>query len=162
MNAIVAVDRNWGIGKDNGLLVHIPGDLKYYKEKTRGKVIVIGRKTLESLPGGKPLPNRVNIVMSRDPDFDRDDCIVCRTREEVLEKIADYESDQVYICGGSYIYRLFLEDCDEFYVTKIDEEYEADTFFPNLDELGYTVDWESEPQCENGVGYRFLRYVRKR
>lgn len=161
MNAIVAVDRNWAIGKDNDLLVHLPGDLKYYKSKTIGNVIVIGRKTLESFPGSKPLPGRTNIVLSSDPTFAPEGCVVCRSKEEVLEKIAQYEPDRVFICGGASIYQLFLEDCDAFYVTKIDEAFDADTFFPNLEELGYETDWTSEPQEEKGHRYRFERYVKK-
>lgn len=160
MNAIVAVDKNWAIGRENGLLAELPGDMKYFREKTRNKVIVVGRRTLESFPGAKPLPSRTNIVLSRDPNFLRDDCIVLRSREEVLERISEYDSDDVYICGGGYIYKLFLEDCDAFYVTKIDEAFEADTYFPNLDELGYVVDWSSESQQDNGISYRFLRYVK--
>ncbi|MBQ9015712.1 MAG: dihydrofolate reductase [Firmicutes bacterium] len=160
MNAIVAVDRNWGIGRDNDLLVHLSGDLKYYKEKTIGNVIIVGQRTLESFPGSKPLPGRTNIVLSDDPAFVREDCIVCRTKEEVLEKAAEYDPETVFICGGASVYRLFLEDCDAFYVTKIDAAFEADTFFPNLDELGLQVDWTSEPQEEKGLSYRFERYVR--
>lgn len=161
MNAIVAVDKNWGIGKDNDLLVHLPGDLKYYKEKTLGNVIIVGQRTLESFPGSKPLPKRTNIVLSDDPDFEAEGCIVCHTKDEVLEKAAAYDPEKVFICGGASIYRLFLEDCDAFYVTKIDEAFEADTFFPDLDELGYEIDWSSEPQRDNGIGYRFVRYVKK-
>ena len=160
MNAIVAVDRNWGIGRDNDLLVHLSGDLKYYKEKTIGNVIIVGQRTLESFPGSKPLPGRTNIVLSDDPAFVREDCIVCRTKEEVLEKAAEYDPETVFICGGASVYRLFLEDCDACYVTKIDAAFEADTFFPNLDELGLQVDWTSEPQEEKGLSYRFERYVR--
>ncbi len=161
MNAIVAVDRNWGIGKDNDLLIHLPGDLKYYKEKTIGNVIIVGQRTLESFPGGKPLPGRTNIVLSDDPAFVRDDCIVCRTKDEVLEKAAEYDPEKVFICGGASIYRLFLEDCDALYVTRIDAAFEADTFFPDLDELGYRVDWASEPMEEKGYSYRFCRYVKE-
>lgn len=160
MNAIVAVDQNWGIGKDNDLLIHLPGDLKYYKGKTLGNVIIVGQRTLESFPGGRPLPGRTNIVLSDDPAFAPEGCIVCRTKEEVLEKAAEYEPDRVFICGGASIYRLFLEDCDAFYVTKIDKAFEADTFFPNLDELGYHVDWSSEEHEEKGCRYRFERYSR--
>ena len=160
MNAIVAADRNWAIGKDNDLLVHLPGDLKYYKEKTIGKVIIVGQRTLESFPGSKPLTKRTNIVLSDDPAFARDDCIVCRTKEEVLQKAAEYDPEDVFICGGASIHRLFLEDCDAFYVTKIDDAFEADTWFPDLDELGFVVDWSSPEQEENGVRYRFCRYVR--
>lgn len=160
MNAIVAVDRNWGIGKDNDLLIHLPGDLKYYKEKTLGNVIIVGQRTLESFPGSKPLPGRTNIVLSDDPAFLREDCIVCRTKQEVMDKAADYDPDRVFICGGASIYRLFLEDCDALYVTKIDAAFDADTFFPNLDDLGYRVDWSSEEREEKGYRYRFERYVK--
>lgn len=160
MNAIVAVDRNWGIGKDNDLLVHLPGDLKYYKEKTIGNIIIVGQRTLESFPGSRPLPGRTNIVLSDDPAFAPEGCIVCRSREEVLEKAAEYDPDRVFICGGASIYRLFLEDCDAFYVTKIDAEFEADTFFPNLEERGFHITWASEPMEENGYTYRFTRYER--
>lgn len=160
MNAIVAVDRNWGIGRDNDLLVHLPGDLKYYKSKTIGNVIIVGRRTLESFPGGRPLPGRTNIVLSADPAFARDDCIVCRTKEEVLERAAEYDPERVFICGGASVYRMFLEDCDAVYVTKIDGTFEADTFFPDLDALGYHVDWASEEQEEKGLRYRFERYVK--
>ena len=161
MNAIVAVDRNWGIGKDNDLLIHLPGDLKYYKEKTIGKVIIVGQRTLESFPGSKPLPGRTNIVLSDDPAFVRDDCIVCRTKDEVLQKAAEYDPETVFICGGASIYRLFLEDCDALYVTKIDAAFDAETYLQNMDTLGYRVDWASEPQEEKGYSYRFERYVRE-
>ena len=160
MNAIVAVDRNWGIGKDNDLLVHLPGDLKYYKEKTIGNVIIVGQRTLESFPGSRPLPGRTNIVLSDDPAFAPEGCVVCRTKEEVLRRVEDCEPDRVFICGGASIYRLFLEDCDAFYVTKIDEAFDADTFFPDLDALGYHTDWASEEKEEKGYRYRFERYVK--
>ena len=87
MKAIVVVDRNWAIGKNGDLLVHLPGDLRYYKEKTIGNVIVVGRKTLDSFPGGRPLPGRTNIVMTTDPDFEREGCIICHSKDEVMEKL---------------------------------------------------------------------------
>ena len=160
MNAIVAVDRNWGIGRENNLLVHLSGDLKYYKEKTIGNVIIIGRKTLESFPGGRPLPGRTNIVLSADPNFAPEGCVVCRSKEEVLQAVADYDPDRVFVCGGESVYRMFMEECRAFYVTKIDAAFEADTFFPDLDALGYHVDWASEDREENGYSYRFERYVK--
>lgn len=160
MNAIVAVDRNWGIGRENNLLVHLSGDLKYYKEKTIGNVIIIGRKTLESFPGGRPLPGRTNIVLSTSSDFAPEGCVVCRSKEEVLQAAADYDPDRVFVCGGESVYRMFMEECRAFYVTKIDAAFEADTFFPDLDALGYHVDWASEDREENGYSYRFERYVK--
>lgn len=160
MNAIVVVDKNWAIGKDGDLLVHLPGDLKYYKEKTTGNVIVVGRKTLESFPGGKPLPNRTNVVITRNPDYEAKGCILCRSKEEVLEKISKYDSEKVFIAGGAEIYKEFMEECHEFYVTKIDESFEADRYFPDLDELGFVVTWESPIHEEKGITYRFLKYTR--
>lgn len=160
MNAIVVVDQNWAIGKDGGLLVHLPGDLKYYKEKTTGNVIVTGRKTLESFPGGRPLPNRTNIVITRNPDFRADGCILCHTKEQVLKTLEAYDPETIFIAGGAEVYRQFMDECDTFYVTKIEAKFDADRYFPNLDELGYQVVWESPVQEEKGITYRFLKYVR--
>ena len=117
MNAIVVVDKNWAIGKDGSLLVHLPGDLKYYRQKTLGKVIVVGRKTLESFPGGKPLPDRTNIVLTSDAAYEAPGCIICHSKDEVMETIAGYDPEDVFIAGGSQIYEQFMEDCDGFYVT---------------------------------------------
>ena len=160
MNAIVAVDRNWAIGRNGKLLVHLPGDLKYYKEKTTGNVIIVGRKTLESFPGGRPLPNRVNVVLTTDRSYDVEGCIICHSKEEALAAVAEYDAEDVFIAGGAEIYRQFMDDCEEFYVTKIDGEFEADTYFPDLDAAGFRVIWESEPHQENGISYRFMRYGR--
>lgn len=160
MKAIVVVDKNWGIGKEGNLLVHLPGDLKYYKEKTTGHVIVVGRKTLESFPGGKPLPNRINLVLTGNPEFQAEGCIVCRSKDEAMEKLRSFHGQEVFIAGGAQVYEQFLEDCDEFYVTKIDACFDADRHFPNLDGLGYKVTWESPLQEEKGIAYRFLKYER--
>lgn len=160
MNAIVVVDRNWAIGREGGLLVHLPGDLKYFKAKTLGKVNVVGRKTLQSFPGGKPLPGRTNVVLTRDKDFEAEGCVILHSREEVLDYAKQYADEDVFISGGAEIYRQFLDDCSTFYVTKIDAEFEADRYFPDLDELGLEVTWASEVQEEKGIKYRFLRYDR--
>lgn len=160
MNTIVVVDRNWGIGKDGNLLVHLPGDLKYFKQKTLGNVIIYGRKTISTYPGEKPLPGRTNIILTRNPSYENEGCIICHSREEVLQKAAEYDPERVFVSGGSEVYELFFEDVDTFYVTKIDAEYEADRHFPDLDALGLRVAWESEPQEEKGIKYRFLKYVR--
>ncbi|HIU25560.1 MAG TPA: dihydrofolate reductase [Candidatus Copromorpha excrementigallinarum] len=160
MNAIAAVDENWAIGKDGRLLTHLRGDLKYYRSRTIGKVTVVGRKTLESFPGGKPLPDRVNIVMTRDPQYRREDCIVCRSVEEVLERVKEYRDEDVFIAGGAEVYRQFMEYCSVFYVTKIYDSFEGDRFFPDLDSMGLKVTWESSIREENGTAYRFLKYER--
>jgi dihydrofolate reductase len=161
MKAIVVVDKNWGIGKDGNLLVHLPGDLKYYKEKTTGNTIVLGRKTLSTFPGGKALPNRKNIVITRNPDFTQEDCVVCHSIDEVMNYLADGGAQgEVFIAGGAQVYEEFFDRCDSFLVTKIDQAYDADRFFPNLDEKGFRVVWQSEKQEEKGVTYRFYEYVR--
>ena len=160
MNAIVAVDRNWAIGKDGDLLVHLPGDLKYYRQKTIGNVIIAGRKTLESFPGGRPLPERTNIVVTRNRDFEAEGCVVCHSKEQVLESLEAYGDAEVFVAGGAEIYELFMDECDAFYVTKIESEFDADRFFPDLDALGYRVEWESPVQEEKGLTYRFLKYSR--
>lgn len=160
MKAIVVVDKNWAIGKDGCLLIHLPGDLKHFKEKTRGKVVVMGRSTLESLPGRKPLPDRTNIVLSRNPNY-KADCTLCCSQDSLLRKLEQYDTEDVYIIGGEQIYRCFLPYCDTVYVTKIDAKFKADRFFEDLDKRD---DWklvhEGETQYEEGVSYRFMEYKR--
>lgn len=162
MNAIVVVDNNWGIGKDNDLLTHLPGDLKYFKQMTSGNVIVYGRKTLESFPGGNPLPNRTNIVLTSNPNFKNDKCIVCCGVENLLDELKKYDSDTIFVAGGESVYELLLDRCTTVYVTKMYKTFEADKHFPNLDErVEFTEVDSSELQEENGVQYRFLKYIRK-
>lgn len=158
MKLIVAADKNWAIGKDNNLLCHLPGDLKYFKEKTMGKTVVMGRKTLESLPGGKPLPKRTNIVLTRDANFQKEGCITVNSIEELLEK---YGEQELMVMGGAEIYTKLLPYCDTCYITEIDKEFEADKFIPNLSQHSdYEKVWESEEYVENGIAYRFTEYKR--
>lgn len=162
MKTIVAADKNWGIGKDGCLLCNLPGDLKYFKEKTQGKVVVMGRTTFESLPGKKPLPNRVNIILSRNPDFHPEGCIVCRSVDELLEELKKYDTDDVYIIGGADIYKQFFPYCDCHLVTKINESFDADRHFENLDKHSdLELVGESEAQYDNEIEYRFTEYKRK-
>jgi dihydrofolate reductase len=162
MKTIVAVDNNWGIGKDGCLLCNLPGDLEYFKDKTRGKVVVMGRTTFESLPGKKPLKDRVNIILSRNPDFHPEGCSVCRTMEELSVALENYNSDDVFIIGGEGIYRQFLPQCSECLVTKIDSDFQADKHFENLDERDdMELAGESEARKDNGIEYRFSVYKRK-
>jgi dihydrofolate reductase len=168
---IVAVDRAWGIGRDGGLLVHLPGDLKYFKEKTLGQIVVMGRKTLESLPGGGPLPERTNVVLTRNPLFAVPGLIVCHSFVEVEKSLPDLVSRRdgnfengetplrVCIIGGATIYRTFLPYADTCFVTKIDAVLDADVFFPNLDkDAGFRLVTASDPVSENGFDYRFTTY----
>ena len=145
MNLIVAVDQNWAIGKDNKLLVSIPADMKMFREETSGKVVVLGRKTLETFPNGLPLKNRTNIVITKNPDFDGKGAIVVHSIEEALEEVKKYPSEDVYCIGGDSIYKQMLPYCDTAHVTRIDFAYEADSYFPNLDE---DEDWEITAESE--------------
>lgn len=159
MNIIVAVDKNWGIGKDNRLLVSIPADMKFFRTTTTGKVVVMGRKTLESFPGGQPLKNRTNIVLTRDVNYKVKDAVIVHSVEELLEELKKYDSEEVYVIGGDSVYSAMLDHCDTAYVTKIDFAYEADTWFLNLDER---EDWSpaeaSEEQTYFDLEYQFVKY----
>jgi dihydrofolate reductase len=161
MNAIAVVDENWGIGYDGKLLVHLPGDLKYFKEKTLGNTIIIGRETFDSM-GGKLLPNRETIILSRNPDL-KLNCPVLRSLDETLKYIEDRRSEEVFVSGGETVYKLFLPYCDKFYITKIHKAFKADRHFPNLDERPdeFIINWSSNIMEENSVKYQFIEYIRK-
>ncbi len=161
--SIVATDLNWGIGKDGNLLTHLPGDLKYFKQKTKGKIVVMGRATFESLPGKKPLPNRTNIVLTRNKDFRPEGCICLDSLDGFFQFLKENnQTDDVFIIGGQQIYHEFLPYCNSHFVTKMQREFAPDTYYDNLDELGeYELVWQSETQSENGTDYIFTEYRRK-
>ena len=161
MNIIVAVDKNWAIGKDNKLLVSIPADMKMFRQETSGKVVVMGRKTLESFPNGLPLKNRTNIVLTGNKDYKVKDAIVVHTLEEVLKEIEKYPKEEVYCIGGDSVYRQLLPYCDTAYITKIDFAYEADSYFENLDEKDeWKITGRSGEQTYFDLEYEFLKYER--
>ncbi len=161
MNLIVAVDKNWAIGKDNSLLVSIPADMKFFRETTTGKVVVMGRKTLESFPQKQPLKNRVNIVLTTDTDYKVNGAIVVHSLDELKVELGKYDKNDVYVIGGESIYRQLLPMCKTAYVTRIDHAYEADTYFPNLED---ETEWEmrgiSEEQTYFDLEYYFTKYER--
>lgn len=162
MNLIVAVDNNWAIGNQNELLIRIPNDHKHFREETTGKVVVLGRKTLETFPQGLPLKNRTNIILSTNREYQVKDAIVVHSVEELLEELKNYPDEDIYIIGGDSVYKQLLPYCNVAHVTKIDHTYQADAFFPNLDQDG---DWEitadSEEQTYFDIPYQFLKYERK-
>ncbi len=161
MNLIVAVDKNWAIGNDNKLLVSIPQDMKFFRETTMGKVVVMGRKTLESFPGGQPLKKRTNIVLTRDKHYQVKDAVVVNTVEELLSELKKYDEDEIYVIGGESIYRQMLPYCKVAHVTKVNHAYDADTYFPNLDESEeWAVTGVSEEQTYFDLEYEFVRYER--
>ena len=161
MNAIVVVDQNWAIGREGDLLFSLPTDMKRFRSLTLGGTVVLGRKTLDSFPGGKALPGRRNIVVSRNVDFDREGCEVASNLKAALDLAADTEDDKLWIIGGGSVYTALLSHCKRVYLTKVDAVAEdADTFFPNLDQLpAWEVERTSDPVTENGVTYRFIDYV---
>lgn len=163
MNLIAAVDKNWAIGHNNKLLVSIPEDMKFFRQTTAGKVVVMGRKTLESFPGGQPLKNRTNIVLTTNQNYRVNGAIVVYSMEELREELKKYPSEDIYVIGGESIYRQLLDDCDVAHITKINFAYEADSWFPNLDER---EDWEitadSEEQTYFDLEYYFYKYEKKK
>lgn len=163
MNLIVAVDQNWGIGNNNELLIRIPADQKYFREMTSGNVVVLGRKTMDSFPNGMPLKNRTNIMLTKENREPRGEEIICHSVEETLKELEKYPTESIYIIGGDSIYRQFLEYCDTAYVTKINHTYNADAFFPNLEE---TEDWilkeESDEQTYFDITYTFCKYIKNK
>lgn len=159
MNLIAAVDRNWAIGKNNQLLVRIPMDQKFFRETTTGKVVVMGRKTLESFPNGLPLKNRTNIVLTRNKNYKVNDAIVVHSMEELHEELAKYNSEDIYVIGGEQIYNALVDECDVAHITKIDYAYDADAYFPNLDEKPeWKIVADSEEQTYFDLEFYFYKY----
>ena len=162
MNLIVAADKNWGIGKDNKLLVSIPSDMKFFRQETMGKVVVMGRKTLESFPNGLPLKNRTNVVLTSDKNYQVKDAVIVHSIDEVLEELKKYDDDEIYVIGGGKVYEELLPYCDVAHVTKIDFAFEADTHFPNLDEdPEWKITASSDEQTYFDLEYTFVKYERK-
>lgn len=162
MNLIVAVSKSWGIGKDGDLLFSIPEDMKFFRETTMNKVVIMGRKTLESFPNKKPLPKRTNIVLTRNKDYNPEGVTVCHTPEEVLQEVKKYDSDDCFIIGGEEIYRLFIPFCNYAYITRVDSDADADSFLPDFEKL---IDWhllERSPEIlDNGHRISFEVYENK-
>jgi dihydrofolate reductase len=163
MNLIVAVDNNWAIGYKNELLVRIPADMRFFRDETLHKVVIMGKNTLESFPGGTPLKDRVNIVIALEKDYKVKGAMVVNSIEEALDAVKDYPTEDVYVIGGASIYKQMLPHCNTAHVTKIDYEYKADTYLPNLDEMN---EWElagtSEEQTYYDLIYYFCKYERKK
>lgn len=157
IRAILHADKNWGIGKKNSLMFSLPADMKFFRETTSGKTVVAGGNTLRSFPGGRPLKNRVNIVISRGQV--RDDCIIVRDFFTLKEEMKRRADEDIYVIGGAAVYRELLPYCKEILVTKVDADGGADTFFPNLDEDGaFVCTDEGKPIEDNGYTIRFTRY----
>lgn len=165
LKAIVAVCDDWGIGRAGDMVVANRADMRHFVRCTKGHAVIMGRKTLESFPGGRPLKDRRNIVLTRDEDFVRKGVEVVHSVDEALAAVAD--EDEAWVIGGAEVYRQFLPLCSEAVVTKNHCVREADAYFPNLDEDpawrvastdgGYVI----EPgEGDAGVAYEFVTYER--
>ncbi len=160
MRAIFHADRKWGIGKGNDLMFSLPKDMKFFRETTSGKVVVMGRNTLRSFPGGKPLKNRVNFVLS--PEDIAEDVITVHNLGELFEAIKVYPPDDVFVIGGASVYRTLIPYCTEVLVTKVDADGGAEVFVPDLDrDASFECVYESEPEEDNGYTIRFCTYKKK-
>ena len=160
MKVIVAVDLNWGIGYRGNLLQWIPEDMKFFKQMTLGKVVIMGRETFESLPGKEPLKDRVNIVLSKNDYFKNEKVTICRNLNELSYELEKYNSDDIFVIGGESIYSQLLSSCTEAYVTKIENKYVADKYFIDLDK---SKRWKllstSNLQTYKDIHYKFAKYV---
>lgn len=161
MNAIVAVDNNFAIGYKGELLVRIHEDMRRFSQLTTGKVIVLGRKTLETFPGKLPLKNRVNIIITHNRNLFAPGAVVVGSPDEARKEIAKYSTEDVFIVGGSSIYNEFYHECDTVYATKVDYEYQADAYFPNLDkDPGWEIVDESDERTCHDIIYTWVTYKR--
>ena len=162
MNLIVAVDSNWGIGYKGKLLQSIPEDMKFFKQITTDKVVVMGDITFKSLPKQEPLKDRINIVLSNESSLNNKnkDIIICSSVDQLFDQLKNYDSDDIFIIGGESIYKQFLSYCKVVYITKIKKQYKADKYFPNLDNR---FNWElvsiSDLKVYKDIQFRFLKYV---
>lgn len=163
---IVAMDRERGIGRDNDLMWHLPDDMQFFKDTTKGQIVVMGRKNFDSIPEKyRPLPGRENVVLTRNGDFQAEGCKVFTSLDSCLSSFVEESERRVFIIGGGEIYRLALEEnvIDEMYITHIDHVYGADTFFPHFQLENWTVETlQSHPADErHNAGFTILKYTKR-
>ena len=158
MELIVAVYDDWGIGRDGTQPVALSADRKFFRQTTKGAMVIVGRKTLSDFPGGKPLPNRVNVVLTRG-NVDTEGVVVCHSPEEAAELAVTAE--RAMVIGGGSIYRQMLPLCDTAYITKVHANPESDTFFHNLDEdPAWKLVETLQSGEEDGIAYEMCLYKR--
>lgn len=159
MELIVAVDNNWAIGNKDNLLVSIPEDHKFFRQVTMGNVVILGRKTLAGFPNGLPLAGRDNIILSRNKNFSVKGGIVVHSEEELFEQLKNFKDRKIFVIGGGTIYEMLLPYCKYAHVTKIDYNYEADTYFPNLDKMdNWRVIGDSDEHTYFDLEFYFYKY----
>lgn len=161
MNMIVAVDENWAIGNKGELLVRIPNDQKMFRMETTGKVVVLGRKTMDTFPQKQPLPKRTNIILTKNPEYTVKGAQVVHSIDELLEELKNYPTEDIYIIGGDSVYKQLLPYCDVAHVTWIEHSYQADSYFPNLEK---DPEWEMTAESDEltyfDIPYYFRKYER--
>lgn len=157
MRAIFHADNKWGIGRNNDLMFSLPKDMKFFRETTKGKIVVMGYNTLRSFPGGKPLKNRVNIVLR--PEDAGEGVITVHNLGELFAEVKKYPPDDVFVIGGASVYRTLIPYCTEVLVTKVDADGGAEVFVPDLDaDPAFRLVFESAPEEDNGYTIRFCTY----
>ena len=157
MNLIVAVDENWAIGKGGDQLVYLSADLKRFRELTTGHPVILGRKTLATFPGGRPLKNRRNLILSATPGYAVEGAEVFGDVDSLLSAAPE----DAFVIGGESVYRALLDQCDTAYVTKIQAAFPADRYFPDLDQHpDWRVTEQSDPLEEDGLTFRYVTYHR--
>ena len=162
MNILVTVDERWGIGNYDKLLVQIPKNQKLFMEETAGKVVVVGRKALQTFPQGMPLQGRTTIVLSKKSDLKIKGATVLSSVEALLKELKKYPDKDIYVAGGESVYEQLLPYCNVVHVTKIDHAYAANKYFPNLDkDPEWKITAESDEQTYFDIAYEFLKYERK-
>lgn len=159
MKLIVAVTQNWGIGQNNALLKSLPEDMAFFRAKTAGAVLLMGRATLDSFPGGRPLKGRTNLVLTRDRAFERPGVTVLHSLQQAAQALEGQSTENVFVIGGASVYAQLLPYCDTAYVTKMELTLPADSFFPNLDEMpGWILTQDGVPAQSGETLYRFCEY----
>lgn len=160
MNIIAAADKNFGIGYKGQLLAHIKEDMRFFKEMTTGKAVIMGRETFLSFPNQKPLADRKNFVLTTNPQFNREGITVCSSLEEAIEEAKkDFSSEDIFFIGGERVYKESIKYANKAYITKIDKEFKADRFIINFDkEKNWQIESEREVNCENGLKITFTLY----
>lgn len=158
MNMIFCVDKNFGIGANNKMLFNLKTDLAYFRQKTEHKVVVMGYNTLMSLPNGKSLKNRTNIIMTT-KDIKIDNAIVVHSMDELWHILKNYNSDDIFVIGGEKVYKSMLPYCKKVYCTKVDSVQNATVFAPNMDNIPhFKIVSESEKYTENSLNFKFVEY----
>lgn len=161
LSLIAAVGEGWELGKDGDLLFSIKEDMQFFRRTTMDNVVIMGRKTLESFPGQKPLKNRVNIVLTRNSDYSAEGAVVVTSLQELEAELEKYTDKELIVIGGGEIYSLLLPYCTTAYITKVEATKDADTFLQNLDKTpGWILAEQSETQQNEEYKYTFCKYTK--